>query len=91
MHLSRQQKSELRRQCQDYELIVNLSGGKDSLAMLHVVLEAGIQPAANLYYDGGWDFPYMSEHLEQIEHIAGVKITVIRPKINFDFSVRVKK
>jgi 3'-phosphoadenosine 5'-phosphosulfate sulfotransferase (PAPS reductase)/FAD synthetase len=68
-----------------------LSGGKDSLAMLHVILEAGIEPAANLYYDGGWDFPYMGEHLEQIEHIAGIKITVIRPRINFDYCVRVKK
>jgi 3'-phosphoadenosine 5'-phosphosulfate sulfotransferase (PAPS reductase)/FAD synthetase len=65
--------------------ILSLSGGKDSTAMLHVCLERGIKIDAVVFFDTGWDFPQMYDHLELVERKTGIKIEIIKPKKPFDY------
>lgn len=66
------------------ELVVNFSGGKDSTAMLHLMLEHGEKIDEVIYFDGGWEFPQMAEHVELVEQKTGLKITRLKP-IDGDF------
>lgn len=65
-------------------LIVNLSGGKDSTAMLHMLLEKGEDIEAVVHFDGGWEFPEMLEHINEVEEKTGIKIDRIKPEDSFD-------
>lgn len=47
--------------------VVSLSGGKDSTAMLLMLLERGEPVADVVFFDTGWEFPEMYEHLEKLE------------------------
>ncbi len=64
--------------------IVSLSGGKDSTAMLFMLLERGEPVADVVFFDTGWEFPEMYEHLEQLEAFTGLKITRLRPRLPVD-------
>ncbi len=88
--LSANQKQELRRQADGFELVLSMSGGKDSLATLHLLLEAGVEPAGIFFYDGGWEMPYIREHLAVIEEKTGCKINIIESENNFDYCIRVR-
>ena len=61
--------------------VVSFSGGKDSTAMLLMLLERGEPIADIVFFDGGWEFPQMHEHLEQVEQFIGQKITRLRPRL----------
>jgi 3'-phosphoadenosine 5'-phosphosulfate sulfotransferase (PAPS reductase)/FAD synthetase len=61
--------------------VVSVSGGKDSTAMLLMMLERGEPIADIVFFDGGWEFPQMREHLEQLEQFTGQKITRLRPRL----------
>ena len=61
--------------------VVSLSGGKDSTAMLLMMLERGEPIADIVFFDGGWEFPQMHEHLEKLERFIGQKITRLRPRL----------
>lgn len=61
--------------------VVSLSGGKDSTAMLLQMLERGEDIADIVFFDGGWEFPQMHEHLEKLERFIGHKITRLRPRL----------
>ena len=50
----------------DTKYIVNLSGGKDSTAMLLMLLEKGCPVDYILFADTGKDFPQMQEHLRKL-------------------------
>lgn len=63
--------------------IVNLSGGKDSTAMLHVMIEKGIHFDEVIFSDTTVEFPQMYEHLDLIEQKTGIKITRIEPEHDF--------
>lgn len=65
--------------------IVNFSGGKDSTAMLHLMIERGERIDEIIYFDGGWEWPEMREHVEQVEEKTGLKITKLRPENDFNF------
>lgn len=68
------------------ELIVNFSGGKDSTAMLHLLLEHGEKVDEVIYFDGGWEFPQMAEHVALVEKKTGLSITKLQPREgNFDY------
>ena len=64
--------------------IVSLSGGKDSTAMLLMLLEHGESVADVMFFDTGWEFPEMYEHLEKLEAFTGLKITHLRPRLPVD-------
>lgn len=64
--------------------VVSLSGGKDSTAMLIMMLERGETVADIAFFDTGWEFPAMYGHLEQVEKFTGLTITRLRPRSPFD-------
>jgi 3'-phosphoadenosine 5'-phosphosulfate sulfotransferase (PAPS reductase)/FAD synthetase len=64
--------------------VVSLSGGKDSTAMLHMMLDRGESIHSVLFFDTGWEFPEMYAHIDLIEQKTGLSITRIKPKKSFD-------
>jgi len=58
--------------------IVSFSGGKDSTAMVHLLLEKNEQIDHIMYFESGWDFPEMDEHIKHVEKNIGIKIIRIR-------------
>ena len=46
--------------------IVSLSGGKDSTAMLLMMLERGEKVHSAVFFDTGWEFPQMHDHIEKL-------------------------
>lgn len=65
--------------------ILSFSGGKDSTAMLHKMLEKGEQIDEILFFDTSWEWPQMYEHLALVEEKTGRKITRLRPEKPFDY------
>lgn len=51
--------------------IISLSGGKDSTAMLHLMLDQDESIHSVIFLDTGWEFPQMYEHLDLIEKKQG--------------------
>lgn len=71
--------------------IVNLSGGKDSTALLLMLLERGAQVDYIVFADTGKDFPQMHVHLRKLaEYIkanypAAPEITTLKADKSFDY------
>ena len=65
--------------------VVSLSGGKDSTAMLLMMLERGEQVDEAVFFDGGWEFPEMYEHIDRLKNDVGVPITTLTPEHPFDW------
>lgn len=63
--------------------VVSLSGGKDSTAMLLMLLERGDDIHSVVFFDGGWDFPQMHDHMERLESYTGLEIVRLYPKYGF--------
>jgi len=63
--------------------IVSFSGGKDSTAMVHRMLEQRLPIDALLFFDTEWEFPGMYDHLKLMEHKTGLKVTIIKPRKPF--------
>ena len=62
-----------------HENILSFSGGKDSTAMLHLMLKKKENIKAVLYCDmGDWEFPEMAEHIELVEKKTGIDITKVQ-------------
>jgi 3'-phosphoadenosine 5'-phosphosulfate sulfotransferase (PAPS reductase)/FAD synthetase len=64
--------------------IVSFSGGKDSTAMLLMLLEKGWPVDEIRFFDGGWEFPQMYDHLQEVEEYTGREITRVYPKKSFE-------
>lgn len=58
--------------------IVSFSGGKDSTAMLHMILERNISVHEVVCFECEWDFPQMAHHLEIVERKTGIEIVKVR-------------
>jgi len=58
--------------------IVSFSGGKDSTAMLHLLLNQGVQVDKVLYFETEWDFPQMADHLALVTRKTGLPIVKVR-------------
>ena len=63
--------------------IVSLSGGKDSTAMLLMMIEKNIKVDHIVFFDTGWEFPGMSEHMDKLEKYIGREIVRLKPRIDF--------
>lgn len=65
--------------------VVSLSGGKDSTAMLLMMTKRGMRVDEAVYFDTGWEFPAMHDHLDLVEERAGIAITRFGPDKPFDY------
>ncbi len=65
--------------------IVNFSGGKDSTAMLLIMLEKGMPVDIILFADTGKEFPQMYEHINKVENFIGRKIIKLKSEKSFDY------
>lgn len=70
---------------QKMKQIVSLSGGKDSTAMLLMMLEKGEQIDDIVFFDWGMEFEEMYEHLQALEDYIGRSITRLYPPNSFEF------
>ena len=68
---------------------MSLSGGKDSSAMLLLMLERDMPIDAVITADTGMEFPEMYEHLgrldEHLFHERGIHMTVLRHPKGFEW------
>ncbi len=65
--------------------VVSLSGGKDSTAMLLMMLERKMPVDVVLFCDTGLEFPAMYEHLDKLEKYIGRPITRIRAEHDYEY------
>lgn len=69
--------------------VVSLSGGKDSTAMLILMVEKGMQIDAVIHTDTGMEFPEMYAHLEKVDGYLyrerGIHITTLRHLEGFEW------
>lgn len=64
--------------------IVSLSGGKDSTAMLLMMLERNEPIHSVVWFDTGWEFPEMYPHIEKLEKHSGIRVTRLKYHREFD-------
>lgn len=65
--------------------VVSLSGGKDSTAMLLMMLELGMTVDEVVFFDTGWEFPEMYDHLDLVEERTGISLTRLKPDKPFEY------
>ncbi len=63
--------------------IVSFSGGKDSTAMLLMMIEKGIRVDKVINIDTTKEFPAMYRHIEKVQSMIPIEIEII--KIDFDY------
>ena len=71
--------------CKKY--IASMSGGKDSTAMVLRLIEENMPLDEIVFFDTGWEFPEMYEHLDKFERYSGRKITRLHPADSFDYTM----
>ena len=65
--------------------IASFSGGKDSTAMVLRLLEDGWPLDEIVFFDTGWEFPQMYEHIAQFEAYTGLTVTRLHPRRSFEY------
>ena len=69
----------------DKTIVIALSGGKDSTAMLLTMLENNERIDYILFLDTGWEFPQMLEHINKLEKYINKKIWRLYPQLPFEY------
>lgn len=64
----------------DINNIISFSGGKDSTAMLLMMLDRNEPIHSVIFYDTGWEFPGMLDHVDKVEKYIGMEITRLRAR-----------
>ena len=64
--------------------IVSFSGGKDSTAMLLRLLEEGFSVDGIVFFDTGWEFPEIIDHVYQVQDYIGREIDILYPEVSFN-------
>ena len=71
--------------------IVSFSGGKDSTALLLMMLERGMKIDYILFCDTGMEFPQMYEHVDKVDRYIrekyGKMVTVLKAKHSFEYGL----
>lgn len=65
--------------------IVSFSGGKDSTAMLLMMLEKKMQIDDIIFCDTGMEFPELYKHIDLVENYIGRDITTIKADKSFKY------
>jgi len=66
--------------------IISLSGGKDSTAMLLMMIKKKIRIDYIVFFNTGWEFPGMIEHINKLEKYIDRKIIRLKYKETFNES-----
>lgn len=70
--------------------IVSFSGGKDSTWMLLEMIRRGEHIDEVVFFDTGWEFPQMFEHVAKIKKLVedhGITFTTLHPDTSFDWNM----
>lgn len=67
------------------KIVASFSGGKDSTAMILEMLERVEQLDEIVFFDTGWEFPQMIEHVDKFEKYIGMPITRLKPDKPFSY------
>jgi len=70
--------------------IASFSGGKDSTAMVLRLIEEDWPLDEIVFFDTGWEFPQMHEHIDRFEQYIGRPITRLHPRESFDYKMWIK-
>ena len=70
---------------EDIKHIVSFSGGKDSTAMLLMMLHKNMPIDEIVFCDTGMEFPGMYEHIHAVEYCINRPITVLHPPHTFEY------
>lgn len=65
--------------------IVSFSGGKDSTAMLFLLIENSKPIDEIIFCDTGMEFQEMYEHIEKVKNIIDIPITTLRSDKSFEY------
>lgn len=65
--------------------IVCFSGGKDSTAMLLLMVEKNFPIDEIIFLNTTVEFPQMYEHIRKVEDYIGKKITILEPNNSFEY------
>lgn len=68
--------------------ILSFSGGKDSTFLLLELIRRKYQLDEVAFFDTGWEFPAMYEHIEKCKRLCeehGIKFVTLHPPKNFDY------
>lgn len=65
--------------------IVSFSGGKDSTAMLLMMIENNIHIDEIIFLDTGVEFPQMYEHIKKVEKYINRSITILKAENSFEY------
>jgi len=66
-------------------LVVSFSGGKDSTAMLLMLLEKGYKIHSVVTFETGWEHPEVLRHMELVEKRTGIEIVRLKPPKPFEW------
>jgi 3'-phosphoadenosine 5'-phosphosulfate sulfotransferase (PAPS reductase)/FAD synthetase len=70
--------------------IASFSGGKDSTAMVLRLIDEDWPLDDIVFFDTGWEFPQMYDHIIKFEAFTGRKVTVLHPRESFDYKMAEK-
>jgi len=70
--------------------VVNFSGGKDSTAMLFLMLEKKIPVDKIVCIDTSKEFPAMYRHIQQVQSMIDIKIDIIPMDFDYWFEEHIK-
>lgn len=65
--------------------IVSFSGGKDSTAMLLMMIEKNMRIDEIIFCDTGMEFPSMYDHIKKVENLINRKITILKSEKDFEY------
>ena len=68
--------------------ILSFSGGKDSTFLLLELIRRKYPLDEVVFFDTGWEFPAMYEHIEKCKKIcedSGIKFLTLKPEKSFDY------
>lgn len=60
------------------KVVISASFGKDSTAMIHLMLEHNEPIHEVVYFESEWDFPQMEDHIALVEKNTGIKTVRVR-------------
>jgi len=68
--------------------IISFSGGKDSTAMLLMLLERHEPIHSVVFFDTGWEFPEILQHIDAVEMYTGIEIVRLKPAESFTYMLQ---